>query len=364
MLYIDKFGNIQMSVSHLVEREMETFDEIIERYNKLDITLFYPIVSSPNCRYERRFGEGRIPNDILKSNEKERFIKIISNKSIYGNPKGFFVNKQKFSLTPSQIDAIKSVSFALCDIDELNDHFEARGSEFGICFFHDFLSKNGITKVTYINNKSEEELDRLIFNSPHLLEVYSDSYDMRWENEWRIHDKLSFQYDDIAFVIVPDIYCDEISEWLVDEIDAIFPIIPSSAYKDSIDLLLMIPKLDNGWCQFKYRTKWGGKICMDFDEFPDLTLSDRIELRTKMGDALNCIPKSEIQGCYEDRYTKRFLKFLGQLRSYSLFDRLKNIEINAKETFYANVDLIRESYKALHDIQSDRIYVYDEDEFV
>ncbi len=348
-----------MTVSHLIEKEMETFDEIIKRYDNLDIILFYHIVSSPNCRYEKYCGDGRIPDEIRNSTEKERFINIISNKIIYGNPKGYFVNKQKFDLTPSQIDAIKSVSFTLCNIDRLNDHFEARSSEFGICFYHVFLEKKGLAKVTYIINKNEGELDRFIVYSPHLLEVHSRSYDMRWENEWRIFNKLEFQYDDIAFIIVPDCYCDEISIWLEKNLDYIIPIIPSSAYNDSIELLLKIPKLRNWW-QFKYYLEGGMKICLGWDQFPELNESDRKALQGEMGHVLKNIPKSEIQGCYEERYTRRFLKFIGQLKQDPLFDRLKKVEINAKETFYANVDLVRECYKALHDIQADRIY---KDEF-
>ena len=50
-------GNIEYSIGHLVQDKIETYPEIIDRLDKLDTQLFYNIISSPECRYEKKFGE-------------------------------------------------------------------------------------------------------------------------------------------------------------------------------------------------------------------------------------------------------------------------------------------------------------------
>jgi len=56
MLKIAPNGSIQVAIDHLMEDRPTTFEGVVERYRNLDITLFHHIVSSPHCRYERKFG--------------------------------------------------------------------------------------------------------------------------------------------------------------------------------------------------------------------------------------------------------------------------------------------------------------------
>lgn len=120
-----------------------------------------------------------------------RFKRILEQRTITGNPKGYFVNKHQCN-APCTFDAIRSVSFAFCDIDEVAEHFTARGSEYAICFHHDFLQSNGMQPVVYLNDNDQEQRQNLVFNAPYLIEAYAARYDMRWENEWRVKHQLTF----------------------------------------------------------------------------------------------------------------------------------------------------------------------------
>lgn len=215
MLKINDKGSIELSISHLLEDIPTTFNGMIERYQSLKIKLFHHVVSSPDCRYERKFGRGRVPDSVLGMASSDRMKEILRRQEIVGNPKGYFVNKHRGTLTASQLDEIKSVSFTLCDSDDLPKHFQARGSEYGICFFHDFLETSGIRPVTYLNDqKTMLHKRQMVFNAPYLLEMQSPRYDMRWENEWRIKSRLSFTAADVAFLIIPDNAYDSFVNWL------------------------------------------------------------------------------------------------------------------------------------------------------
>ena len=201
MITVDSY-NLYYNTQHLLSPKPQSYEEIIKRLIPLECKLFYNIISSPSCRYEKRFAENRISNHFKNMDAESRFKNIFKEKKIYANPKGFFVNKL-VSVQPKDCNEIKSVRFTLCDYKDLPKHFDARDSEYGICFFHDFLQNRGLRPVEYLNEIDIEKSKKLVFNSPHLLEVCSESYNMKWENEWRIGNDLDFTEDDIAFVIVP-----------------------------------------------------------------------------------------------------------------------------------------------------------------
>jgi hypothetical protein len=184
-------GSLEYSVTHLRGEIIETYDKIIERLSGLQTNLLYNIVSSPECRYEKYYGKGRIKSDFAAMSAEERFKNIFTTGVLYGNPKSYFVDKTRKG--HERLDDIRSVSFAMADYHEVPLHFKARGSEFGICFFHDFLQDKGLRKVEYLNENDEQTKEKIIFNSPHLVEVYSGGYDMRWEKEYRIREICNFR---------------------------------------------------------------------------------------------------------------------------------------------------------------------------
>lgn len=356
MLSINDKGSIELSISHLLEEKPTTFKQVIERYQGLPITLFHHVISSPDCRYERKFGRGRVPDKILGMPAADRMMEILRRQEIMGNPKGYFVNKHQASLTASQLSEIKSVSFAFCDSNEVPMHLHARSSEYGICFFHDFLESSGIRPVIYLNDqKNMLQQRQLIFNAPYLLEMHSPGYDMRWENEWRIKGKLSFTADDVAFLLVPDSAYDWFVEWLSSE-DMDYLVMPASVFTDPLNYLRLLPKLQHlAWGQIRI---FDG-LLLDFEEFKPYTSSDRIQLQEKAGIELACLVKAEIQQVYEQRFVSRHQTFLKQLgdniKSSDLMRQFTNVSDNAKEPWLSSIDLAKAAYEELFKIQQDRI---------
>jgi hypothetical protein len=356
MLKIAPNGSIQVLIDHLIEDRPTTFKGVVERYRNLDITLFHHIVSSPTCRYEKMFGEGRVPESVLAMTPRKRLKAILKAGAIQGNPKGYFVNKHKDSLTASQVEAIKSVSFALCEMDYVSRHFEARGSEYGICFFHDFLETAGIRPVVYLNEGRTADKQHAIFNAPHLVEMWSPRYDMRWENEWRVKGRLEFTRDDVAFLIVPDAQCERFKAWM-DDNDMDYVVMPSSAFNDHAAFLKMLYPMEM-WSGSQIKL-FDYELCLDWDEFLDYTDDDRRKLQAKAGEYLTCIAKAEIEQIYEGRYIERYLEFIGQLdpstKNSPVFKRLLNVVKNEREAWHCSGDLVRASCEALFKIQADRI---------
>ncbi|MDB5343255.1 MAG: hypothetical protein JWP89_1632 [Schlesneria sp.] len=356
MLKVSASGSIQVVIHHLLDEVPETFERVVERYSKLDITLFHHIVSSPNCRYECRFGRGRVPDAVLAMNPMQRMESILKQGAIQGNPKGYFVNKHHASLTASQVDEIKSVSFSLCDSAGVPEHFDARKSEYGICFFHDFLEGAGIRPVVYLNDHDIHHQRQVIFNAPHLVEMCSPKYNMLWENEWRIRGRLAFTPDDVAFLIVPDSGYQSFMKWLTDEDLYNYAVLPSSVFNNHLDYLRILPNLDHSsWRQIRL---FEG-LLLDFDEFLEFTDDDRKRMLEATGKYLPCIAKADIQDLYEERYVSRYLRFFGQLndetKNSPRFKKLANVDKNHREPWRSSKDLVKAAYEALFTIQQARI---------
>ncbi len=362
MLIIDH-GYPQLDVHNLLQPPPADFDGIIARYKDFDATLFYHFVSSPECRYEKKHGAGRIPTSTAAMNSKDRFKNILRSQTIIGNPKGFFVNKSFPATKPSELEDIKSVSFALAAHSNVRKHFDARGSRYGIVFNHEFLEKNGIRPVVYLNENSEDELKRILFAAPHLLEVANQTYDMRWENEWRIRKQLSFQNEDVAFLIVPDEDYQEMHEWMSNEINQPnmfvddYLMVPASLFNDPIAYLGMVTHL-----QHEYWSKVS--ICESYsfnlDEFLDCTESEREVLVADVGVELNCMAKAVVQQLYESKYVERFLKFSKDVRINSIEDILKvnlrTVAANFNQPTECVRDLLIYLFRKLFDVQKTRLF--------
>ncbi|CAG2308299.1 MULTISPECIES: hypothetical protein [Burkholderia] len=371
MLNINPSGQIQMAIGHLRDDVPTNIEEIINRYKSIDGTLFHHIISSPTCRYEKGYGAGRVPPHITQMNAEERFKNILTERCITGNPKSYFVNKHANSLTASQIDDIKSVSFALAPHSKVGDHFAARGSEYGIVFYHDFLEENGLRPVVYLNDHSDEEIGQIVYSSPYLVETYSKKYDMRWENEWRIKGKLKFTPDDVAFLIVPDAAYMAIYEWIernVQEEDSFgcdYTLIPSSIFSDPLSYIYMAPVLQHqSWHQIRL---YGGML-MDFDDFEPPTKEDRDYMNSDGGELLECLAKASLMEVYEQKYVQRFFKFVGSLddktKNTSMFHNIDKMKENAKEPWGSVRDLTILAYERLFEAQKGRItkHWYERDE--
>lgn len=362
MLIIDH-GYPQLDVHSLLQPPPADFDGIIARYKDFDATLFYHFVSSPDCRYEKNYGVGRIPAGTAAMGSKDRFKNILKSQKIIGNPKGFFVNKSSPTTTPSELDDIKSVSFALAKHEKVKQHFEARGSRYAIVFNHEFLEKNGIRPVVYLNDNSADELKRILFAAPHLLEVANHKYDMRWENEWRIRKQLSFQNEDVAFLIVPDEDYQEMYEWMSNALNQPngyvddYLMMPASLFDDPIAYLGMVTHL-----QHEYWSKVS--ICESYsfnlDEFLDCTESEREVLIADVGVELNCMAKAVVQQLYEYKYVERFLKFSKDVRIKSIEDILKvnlrTIAANCNQPTECVRDLLICLFRKLFDVQKTRLF--------
>lgn len=359
MITINDKGRLAFKMSHLQAPAIEKFEGILNRLDGMEMRLFYHIVSSPTSRYERGYGAGRISQEITAMSPKQRFMNILKTQNIIGNPKSFFVNKQDPSITPIQFDSIKSVSFTFASIEELSVQFDARGSEYGICFYHDFLQDNGINPVVYLNEESETEIENILFNSPYLIETYSNRYDMRWEKEWRIKGRLSFGYDDIAFLIVPDNAYKEILDWLYSDKELsgyFFKIILSSTYTSYVDHLKSLPFMDDSsWHQIEL---FGG-LLLDFEMFPQVLPDEYESMKAAAGRHLQALAKSTIQEAYEHRYIDRFINFINKLNNETkesrLFSNFQNIKKNAGEAWQSNRELVIHCYEELYKIQQKRI---------
>jgi hypothetical protein len=339
MIITGKDGSIGISVDHLLEDVPDKFDDIVERYKSLPVRLFFHVVSSPKCSYERKFGKGRVPELLAKMSARERFLRILTGRMIHGNPKSYFVNKHKECLTASQVEGLKSVSFTLCDFEELPAHFNARGSSYGVCFFHDFLQHAGIRPVVHLPDHELGTQREIVFNSPFLVETYGRAYDMRWENEWRIKKELRFSNEDIAFLIAPDDDYETIANWTFDN-GFECPVLPASIFYDPLSYLRMLPKLHHeSWGQIRLFED----LLLDFEEFKPYTEDDRRQMTAEVGDILSCIVRVDLLEQYQHRYTQRYLEFVGALndetKSLPLIKKYENIQASEDHTWHASCHL-------------------------
>lgn len=361
MLVIDQ-GRPQLDIRNLLQKPPDNISEIISRYYNADATLFHHIVSSPDCRYEKKFGSGRIPTSTATMNSRDRFKNIIISQNIIGNPKGFFVNKSNPKISASHLSDIKSVSFAFSKYENVKQHFSARGSRYGIVFHHNFLEKKGIRPVVYLNDNSEDELKRVLFTSPHLLEVVNNTYDMRWENEWRIKNELKFERDDVAFLIVPDEDFVDICQWIDENTKSsnIFDeylIIPASLFDDPICYLSMLQHLQHeSWSKIPISEQYSVYL----DEFLDCTLRERAALESAVGQELNCLSRAVLNQLYEAKYVESFLKFANDIQIKSI-ESIMGVDLNMISRNYSEPsncvrDLIIIIYRELFEIQKHRIF--------
>jgi hypothetical protein len=363
MLLINSKDQIEYDIDYLKNGELKTLDDVIKRYESSNMHLFYHVISSPTCRYESKFGKHRISKAISNMSADERFINILKNRKIVANPKSFFVNKTKAALEPKNFDEIRSVSFTLSSISDLVAHFEARDSQYAICFFHDFLQDKGIRRVQYINDYRTEDIQRIVFSSPHLIEIYSSNYDMRWEAEWRIKGDLRFTDDDVAFLIVPDSdYKRMVDLFSKDEdLSGYVYIIPGSTFTSPVDHLFQIQNSDNlAFGQVPlFRQGFDDELLMDTDEFPELLSGEREAFERKAGKYLRALAKSTIHDCYENRFVNRFIDFIEKLDSsnweMSCIPDINNIKKNLDEPWQSHRDLTIVCYETLFTIQQSRI---------
>lgn len=296
--------------------------------------------------------------------EEERFVNILKNKKIIGNPKSFFVNKGKATIETREFNEIRSVSFTLSSINELPKHFNARNSQYAICFFHDFLQAKGMRRVQYLNDHKIDDIQSIVFSSPYLVEIYSTSYDMRWESEWRIKEDLQFTDEDVAFLILPDSeYKRLVDQFLSDDELSGYPyLIPASTFTSPIDHLFQIQNSDNlDFGQIPlFRQNCDDGLLMHTDEFPELLPDERDAFSKQGGKYLRALAKATIHECYEHRFVKRFINFVDKLENsswgMSCIPDINNIRKKIDEPWHNHLDLTRVCYEILFTIQQKRIF--------
>ncbi|QWT40141.1 hypothetical protein [Dickeya dadantii] len=346
-------NRISFVEKHLFDPKIETFDGIIERYRDYHIELFLHVVSDSSCRYEKGVGSARVLKDIAGLSAKERFLSLLKNKELTANPKGFYANKIKNGEVFPQ--EIKSVSFAHCTQEEVAKHFEARNSEYGIIFYHDFLQSLGMIPVRYINEENEDSIRRLVFNEPFALEAYGKTYDMRWEKEWRINKNVTFFPNDVAFIIVPDREYDEFVNLIVHN-DLEYLALPASVFTNPFKFFLMANSMEHhAWNQIRIYGDWK----VDFDMFPDFTAAEEKEFLSICGLHVDCLAKAEIQDVYENRYISKFINFASRLDVEFLnktsFKDIALVNKNAGEPYQTHRDLMMHCYTERFNVQRDRI---------
>lgn len=352
MIKVEK-GRINFVEKHLFDPEIENFEGILKRYNEYEAELFIHIVSDPKCRYESGVGANRTLETISDLSAKERFTNLIEHRVINANPKGFYANKVKD--VKQHPDEIKSVSLAYCNQNEVSKHFDARSSEYGLVFFHDFLQGNGMIPVRYINEEDEESIRRLVFNDAFALEAYGKKYDMRWENEWRINRDVMFEENDIAFIIVPDDEYHEFIELIVAK-GFKYYVLPSSVFTNPLKFFLIAHSLEHhSWSQIRIYGEWK----VDFDMFPELNEEEEAEFMEECGDHIRCLVKAEVQDAYERRYVSKFMNFASYLDKGFLdktsFKELELVSANADEPYQTHRDLMMHCYTKRFEIQKERI---------
>ena len=80
MLLINSKDQIEYDIDYLKNEELKTLDDVIHRYESSNMNLFYHVVSSPTCRYEKKFGKNWLSVEILKMSAEERFVNILKNR--------------------------------------------------------------------------------------------------------------------------------------------------------------------------------------------------------------------------------------------------------------------------------------------
>lgn len=348
-----KKAKVSFIEKHLFDPTIEHFNGVLERYREYEVELFLHVVSDPSCRYERGVGSNRTLKNIANLSAKERFLNLLKIKIINANPKGFYANKIKEG--KNFPDEVKSVSFAYCKQFEASKHFDARNSEYGIVFYHDFLQKNGMIPVRYINEEDDISIRRLVFNEAFALEAYGKSYDMRWENEWRINHDVKFDADDVAFVVVPnDEYHNFVKLTLNSGLE--YLIVPSSVFTNPLKFFLMADGMEHhSWSQIRLYDEWK----VDFEMFPQFSAEEEAKFLASCGEHLLCLAKAEVQDIYERRYISRFIRFASSLNENFLertsFKELKLVSANANEPHQTHRDIMMHCYTQRFEIQRDRI---------
>ena len=57
MLLINSKDQIEYDIDYLKNEELKTLDDVIHRYESSNMNLFYHVVNSPTCRYEKKVWE-------------------------------------------------------------------------------------------------------------------------------------------------------------------------------------------------------------------------------------------------------------------------------------------------------------------
>lgn len=230
---------------------------------------------------------------------------------------------------------------------EIPRHFDARGSEYGICFFHDFLQNKGIRPVEYLNQNNDDRKKKLVFNSPHLIEVCTAKYNMSWENEWRVSSDLNFTQNDIAFVIVPPSEHNYFVNWFSESDDfQDIIILSSNTFKSHIDHLIQYPQqINNNWSQVEILRGSNGcglKICPEI--FNSLARDSKQKFAKQFDKELKCFAKNTILLSYDYAFMNRFKKFKDKIKNLSdlgnLFEDYHFVDENIDEPEDAQRDLI------------------------
>lgn len=351
MITVDNF-NLYYNTEHLRTPKPKTYGEVIQRIDAIHCRLFYNIISSPDCRYEKNFSEGRLQPHYKNMSAEDRFKNIFAESIMHANPKSFFINK--LNVQPTDCEDIKSVSFTHCDYRELQRHFDARNSEYGICFFHDFLQNNGIRPVVYLHRNHPDLIKQIVFNSPHLVEVSTKKYDMSWENEWRIKNNLSFVQSDIAFVIVPQERHSFYVDWFQDQngFEEV-QVLSANVFKSPVDHLLFYPRQDdNSWRQIGiFPDENGNGLKIDAEDFDDLTTLEKKQFSRQNSQNLDRFCKNTIISAYEYAITSRYLRFMEKIchtdGSTALFEEYQLVRDNRTEPEDAQRDMVKDLYGKL-----------------
>jgi len=361
MITVDGY-NLYYTTDHLLTPKPKDYQEVIERLKTINSKLFYNVISSPACNYEKKFSEGRIDETYRTMDPESRFRNIFINKVLFANPKGYFVNKLKSE--PRNCREIKSVSFTLCEHTELYKHFNRRGSDYGICFFHDFLQDRGLRPVTYLNDNDIQTISRFVFNSPHLLEVYRDEYDMRWENEWRIKNDLHFTEDDVAFVVVPNEKVNFYIDWFQgnDEFQTV-QVISVNAYRSVLDHLIQYPQQNNNsWRQVEvFSDKTGPGFKLSPEDFNNIDVGKKNAFAQTIDSDLQLFSKGVILSNYEHAYMNRYLRFENQLANPAILDELFPGRQEISGNKYEPEDTLHDLIKRLFGLLYEAFPIYKED---
>lgn len=144
--------------------------------------------------------------DANRRSASENLLKILREKKIDATFSNFWIEPED--------EEIKAICFTEVPFPQIKDFVaykktcakQYRFSEYGIAFKKDFIRRKKGNPCLYLNKGESHRVESMQgTHAEYLLgfiNTNSERFNFDWEREWRVLSDLSFDYKDIAFVVV------------------------------------------------------------------------------------------------------------------------------------------------------------------